>query len=269
MTAVQLLTGRGGWPLNVVCLPNGTPIYGGTYHTRAQWIQILERVRERYENNPEQLENLSKKVAEGIAAVNVIDIPENPKPFDETFFEKPIRQWEKNFDLIYGGEIGKQKFIRPSKFHFLRQYQELSKNSSINEYIETSLHKIATSGVYDALEGGFFRYSVDPYWKVPHFEKMLYDNAQMVGLYAEAFKNDAKPIYRQRVEETIAFLKNRMAAKGVDSILQLMLTMRQEKVDTMCLLKKKLKKLPLIKLNCSKIIMALTLMILLRRTFLY
>lgn len=214
MTAVQLLTGRGGWPLNVICLPNGTPIYGGTYHTRAQWIQILERVRERYENNPEQLEDLAKKVAEGIAAVNVIELPEDPKPFDETFFEKPVKQWEKNFDLIYGGEIGKQKFIRPSKFHFLRQYHELSKKFSINEYIETSLQKIATSGVYDALEGGFFRYSVDPYWKVPHFEKMLYDNAQMVGLYAEAFKSDANPIYRLRVEETIAFLKNRMAAKG-------------------------------------------------------
>ena len=214
MTAVQLLTGSGGWPLNVICLPNGTPIYGGTYHTKSQWTQILERIQERYTNNPDQLIELGEKVAAGIAAVNVIELPENPRPFNDSFFEKPIKAWKQNFDLVNGGEMRNQKFIRPAKFHFLRQYESLAKEVSLQNYLETSLTKIATSGIYDALEGGFFRYSVDAFWKVPHFEKMLYDNAQAIGLYAEAYKQKPNPLYRERVTETITFLKTRMAAPG-------------------------------------------------------
>ena len=211
MTAVQLLTGRGGWPLNVICLPDGTPIYGGTYHTQTQWKQILERIQERYTNTPEQLLDLAEKVKAGIAAVNLIELPENPKPFTTDFFEKPMATWQQNFDLVYGGELQEQKFIRPAKFHFIRQYQSLSKDSKLQSYLETSLKKIATGGLFDALEGGFFRYSVDPYWKVPHFEKMLYDNAQILGLYAEAFKQSPTPLYKKRVEQTMAFLNQRMA----------------------------------------------------------
>jgi len=213
MTAVQLLTGRGGWPLNVICLPDGTPIYGGTYHTQKQWIQILERVQERYSQNPEQLLALAKKIKAGITAVNLIEVPENPKPFTASFFEKPMASWQHKFDLVYGGELQEQKFIRPAKLHFLRQYQSLAKDARLKSYLENSLKKIATGGLFDALEGGFFRYSVDPYWKVPHFEKMLYDNAQALGLYAEAYKQNPLALYKQTVEETMAFLDQRMASQ--------------------------------------------------------
>lgn len=213
MTAVQLLTGRGGWPLNVICLPDGTPIYGGTYHTQTQWVQILERVQERYSQNPEQLLALAKKIKAGITAVNLIEVPENPKPFTASFFEKPMASWQQKFDLVYGGELQEQKFIRPAKLHFLRQYQSLAKDARLKSYLENSLKKIATGGLFDALEGGFFRYSVDPYWKVPHFEKMLYDNAQALGLYAEAYKQNPLALYKQTVEETMAFLDQRMVSQ--------------------------------------------------------
>lgn len=213
MTAVQLLTGRGGWPLNVICLPDGTPIYGGTYHTQTQWVQILERVQERYSQNPEQLLVLAKKIKAGITAVNLIEVPENPKPFTASFFEKPMASWQQKFDLVYGGELQEQKFIRPAKLHFLRQYQSLAKDARLKSYLENSLKKIATGGLFDALEGGFFRYSVDPYWKVPHFEKMLYDNAQALGLYAEAYKQNPLALYKQTVEETMAFLDQRMVSQ--------------------------------------------------------
>ena len=147
MTAVQLLTGRGGWPLNVICLPDGTPIYGGTYHTQKQWIQILERVQERYSQNPEQLLALAKKIKAGITAVNLIEVPENPKPFTASFFEKPMASWQQKFDLVYGGELQEQKFIRPAKLHFLRQYQSLAKDARLKSYLENSLKKIATGGL--------------------------------------------------------------------------------------------------------------------------
>ena len=212
MTAVQLLTGSGGWPLNAICLPNGKPIYAGTYHTKNEWTQVLENIQKRYEDNPKQLTELADKITEGIQSVNVF-APVEDKPFTTFYLDEPIDNWKQNLDFEYGGEIQDQKFINPVKLDFLRFFQTLKKDSLLREHLDLTLNKISRSGIYDALEGGFFRYCVDPYWEVPHFEKMLYDNAQVIGIFADAYKQDSNPIYKDVVVKTISFLKKRMAAE--------------------------------------------------------
>jgi uncharacterized protein len=212
MTAVQLLTGGGGWPLNAICLPNGKPIYAGTYHTKKQWIGILEKIQKRYESDPKQLSELAEKIAEGIQSVNIIVTPEETKPFNNSFLVDLVEDWKQNLDFDYGGEIQDQKFINPVKLDFLRVFKTTTKDSLLEKHLYLTLDKISSGGIYDALEGGFFRYSVDPYWNVPHFEKMLYDNAQNIGTFADAYKENPKPIYKDIVYETISFLKNRMSA---------------------------------------------------------
>jgi uncharacterized protein YyaL (SSP411 family) len=213
MTAVQLLTGSGGWPLNAICLPNGKPIYAGTYHTKNEWTQVLQNIQKRYEENPKQLFELADKITEGIQSVNVF-APAEDKPFTTFYLDKPIDNWKQNLDFEYGGEIQDQKFINPVKMDFLRVFQTLTKDSLLNEHLSLTLNKISRSGIYDALEGGFFRYCVDPYWEVPHFEKMLYDNAQVIGMFADAYKQNSNPIYKDVVVKTISFLKKKMAAEN-------------------------------------------------------
>ena len=214
MTALQLLTGSGGWPLNAICLPNGKPIYAGTYHTKKQWMQILENIQKRYESDPDQLSELAEKIAEGIQSVNIIVPPEETKPFNNSFLDDPVKDWKQNLDFNYGGEIQEKKFINPVKLDFLRVFKTTTKDSLLEKYLNLTLDKISSGGIYDALEGGFFRYSVDPYWNLPHFEKMLYDNAQNIGTFSDAYKENPKPIYKDIVYETISFLKKRMAANN-------------------------------------------------------
>ena len=118
--------------------------------------------------------------------------------------------WSKSWDNINGGEIQNQKFIIPVKFNYILQFQKLNKNEKISDYFEKSLLNISLSGIVDHLEGGFYRYTVDPEWKIPHFEKMLYDNAQLLTLYSNAYKEYKNPQFKSTVNKTFSFLQNRM-----------------------------------------------------------
>jgi uncharacterized protein YyaL (SSP411 family) len=111
---------------------------------------------------------------------------------------------------INGGEQQNQKFITPVKFNYIQQYHYLNKDKKIGEYLDQTLEKIALSGIVDHLEGGFYRYTVDPEWKIPHFEKMLYDNAQLLTLFSNAYKEFKKPLFKSTVYSIFDFLNNRM-----------------------------------------------------------
>ena len=210
MTALQLMTGSGGWPLNVICLPDGRPVYAGSYHTQSQWIDVLTKIQSIYEESPEKLYTLADSVAKGIRSANTISAPQESKDFDKKLFDSPMNQWEKRLDFDYGGEKQEQKFINPVKLNFLNEYQAVSKHPKLREYIDLSLLKIATGGIYDPIDGGVFRYTIDSKWEKPHFEKMLYDNAQCIALYAEAYKQHPEPLYKEVIDETIAFLRQKM-----------------------------------------------------------
>ena len=210
MTATQMMTGGGGWPLNVVCLPDGRPIYGGTYHNKKQWLEVLEKIQKLYKNNKEELFVFAEKIEKGIQEVNRFGYTEDPPPFESKILKNEMEIWSKSWDNIYGGESQNQKFIVPVKFNYIQQFQHLNKDEKISDYFQESLKKISLSGIVDHLEGGFYRYTVDPEWKIPHFEKMLYDNAQILTLYSNAYKEFKNPLFKSTVDKTFSFLQNRM-----------------------------------------------------------
>lgn len=210
MTAVQLMTGSGGWPLNVILLPNGKPLYGGTYHTKSQWLKVLAEINNKYRKDKKEAEEFANKVAQGISEVNYI-----PKITEETdlkpeLLTQAVNTWKKQWDMEWGGNLGKQKFIIPVNLNFLLDYAALSEDLETDVFVENTLNKVLQGGIYDHIGGGFFRYSTDPTWKVPHFEKMLYDNAQLLSLYSKAYTIYKEPEYKRIVLETIEFLDREM-----------------------------------------------------------
>ena len=210
MTATQMMTGRGGWPLNVVCLPDGRPVYGGTYHTKEQWLEVLGKIQKVYENDKKQLYGIAEKVEKGIQEVNRFEYTEEEADFKPQLLQNEMKIWTSQWDMINGGEKQNQKFITPTKFNYILQYQNLNEDTIIKAYLKNTLENIANSGIVDHLEGGFYRYTVDPEWKIPHFEKMLYDNAQLLSLYANAYKEFKTPLFKSTVYKTFDFLQKRM-----------------------------------------------------------
>jgi len=210
MTATQMMTGRGGWPLNVVCLPDGRPIYGGTYHTKEQWLEVLGKIQKVYKNDKKKLYGIAEKVEKGIQEVNRFEYTEEEADFKPQLLQNEIKIWTSQWDMINGGEKQNQKFITPTKFNYIQQYQHLNEDTKIKAYFKNTLENIANSGIVDHLEGGFYRYTVDPEWKIPHFEKMLYDNAQLLSLYANAYKELKTPLFKSTVYKTFDFLQKRM-----------------------------------------------------------
>lgn len=210
MTAVQLISGNGGWPLNVIVLPNGKPLYGGTYHTNAQWIQVLKKINQLYKDDPNKANEYADMVAKGVQDVNLVEATEGSVGMTIEALNDGITQWKPNWDLKWGGNTGREKFMLPGTIDFLLDYSTLSNDESTRSYVKTTLDQMANGGIYDHVTGGFYRYSTDPQWHIPHFEKMLYDNAQLISLYSKAYTSFKNPSYKQIAEETIAFLQNEM-----------------------------------------------------------
>ena len=215
MSAVQLMTGSGGWPLNVVTLPDGRPIWGGTYFTKDQWIGALNQISELYEKDPDRLITYADQLEEGIKSLDLIELNNSQAKFSMNSLENLVNIWSDKFDIDYGGNVGAPKFMMPSNLHFLLKYAYQTENEKILEHVNNSLIKIAYGGVYDHIGGGFSRYAVDEKWHIPHFEKMLYDNAQLISLYSDAYKLTKNKLYKDVVYQTIDFAnKNFKDSKG-------------------------------------------------------
>jgi hypothetical protein len=210
MTAVQLLTGRGGWPLNCIALPDGRPIWGGTYFPKDSWVEALEAVSGFYAENPEKTEEYAAKMHRGIEQNALISVSNGQANSDPLLLPALLSKWGNQFDTKNGGTKGAPKFMLPNNWQFLLRSGYQFQDKKISDQVKLTLQKMAFGGLYDQIGGGFARYSTDEIWKVPHFEKMLYDNAQLLGLYANAFKTDPNPIYRQVIEETVVFLKREL-----------------------------------------------------------
>ncbi len=210
MTALQLFGKNPGWPLNVITLPNGKPLYGGTYHTKAQWNEALSEISRLFNENPEKAYEYGDQVAEGIQEANIIEPAVDHKGITKEILQDNIEKWRVNWDLEWGGDLVNQKFMFPSRLDFLMDYAVVTEDKAMKVHVKKTLDKMLLGGVYDHAAGGFFRYSTDKYWKVPHFEKMLYDNAQLIGLYAKAYKAFKDPAYENLVMETANFLKREM-----------------------------------------------------------
>lgn len=209
-TAAQLQGQNGGWPLNAITLPNGKPLYLGTYHTKDQWMQVLTNVNKQFSEDPKKAGQYADRLAAGIEATNVFTPSSEFELLTRETLETATNTWKQNWDLVLGGDKGQQKFPVPNSLDFLLDYGQVTQDQETVDHVQKTLDKMADGGIYDHLGGGFFRYSTDPQWKVPHFEKMLYDNAQLIGLYSKAYKLFQEPRYKDVVFETIAFLNREM-----------------------------------------------------------
>ena len=212
MMAVQLMTGSGGWPLNCICLPDQRPIYGGTYFKKDDWTNILINVADLWENEPEKAEQYAERLTDGIRSAEKVIPNIQTQPYNAEDLKDIVIPWKGTFDLSDGGYNRAPKFPLPNNWQFLLRYGHLMNNQVIQGAALTTLERMALGGIYDQLGGGFARYSVDAKWHVPHFEKMLYDNAQLVSLYTEAYQYSGNVIFKEVAEETIQWLERDMTS---------------------------------------------------------
>lgn len=212
MNAVQLIIGRGGWPLNCIALADGRPIYGGTYFPKDQWIEMLTQVLNFAKQNPEKLEEQAKALTEGVKSSEQIYANPEIEIFELNDLNTLFSTWKRTIDFSNGGHKGAPKFPIPIGYQFLLHYNYLTNDKDALKAVTITLNKMADGGIYDQIGGGFSRYSVDAHWKVPHFEKMLYDNAQLVGLYSAAFQQSKDPKYKIIVSETLEFIERELTS---------------------------------------------------------
>ncbi|MEZ4875650.1 MAG: thioredoxin domain-containing protein [Flavobacteriaceae bacterium] len=213
INAVQLMTGNAGWPLNAITLPDGRPVYGGTYFRKEDWIAVLEQMQQLYETEPQKLIDYATQLEEGIKSFDLIQFNSSDIDFSKQNLQPIVEKWRYSLDTLYGGSRGAPKFMMPNQLSFLLRYAQKSQDASLQNYVAKTLEKMAYGGLYDQVNGGFSRYSTDEKWHVPHFEKMLYDNAQLVSLYSEAYAQNKNHLYKTIVEETLSFIETEMTHK--------------------------------------------------------
>ena len=214
MSALQIMTGQGGWPLNIVALPDGRPVWGATYLPKKKWMGSLHQLTDLYKKAPEHMEDYAQKLSLGMEQLNnLVTTEDEEQEFSSTFLEETITSWQSKFDLKNGGFRGAPKFMMPNNLSFLLRYSFQLQQKEILDFVEFSLEKMAQGGIYDALGGGFSRYSVDERWHIPHFEKMLYDNAQLIELYSEAYAVFKNEKFKKVVEESLQFIQRELTAQ--------------------------------------------------------
>ena len=248
MSAVQLMTQQGGWPLHCVTLPDGRPIWGGTYFKKGHWMQALERLNHLHDCSPQEMENYAAQLTEAVQSLEAASSPPSPWPNAQTAEEdlsaqlkvvghqmvRSVRSWANHWDPIFGGTTGSPKFVLPVQLDFLDRWADVAlwlektatlaeglaqpgsnadtdMESAAIEHLTKTLRAVERGGLHDHVSGGFARYSVDGRWHVPHFEKMLYDNAQLLGTYALAWKRDKHPALAHAVRRTAHFLMQDMS----------------------------------------------------------
>ena len=214
MTACHLATGRNcGWPLNAFALPDGRPVWAGTYFPKTEWVNVLEYFIKTKEEEADKLDTYAEQLLSGIQQSGQISFNESDQIFTADNLADITKKFLKNIDFKKGGRKGAPKFPMPNNYQFLLQEYYQTGNERALEAVTTTLDNMANGGIYDHLGGGFARYSTDDKWKVPHFEKMLYDNSQLVSLYAQAYQVTKNPLYQQVVEETLAFVERELMDK--------------------------------------------------------
>jgi uncharacterized protein YyaL (SSP411 family) len=217
MAAVSALTGRGGWPLSVFLLPDGTPFYGGTYFPPEEkaarygmpgFRTVLGRIAEAYHHRKSDLASSGRELCERIERHAAI--PATLRPPDPDLINTAVSEMKRSHDPKHGGFGGAPKFPQPMALEFLLRHHHVTGDAESLAIVERTLDGMARGGVYDQLGGGFHRYSTDDQWQVPHFEKMLYDNALLAVVFTEAFQVTGRPLYGRIAIETLDWLLREM-----------------------------------------------------------
>lgn len=217
MEAVQALTGHGGWPMTVFMLPDGRPFYGGTYypkeprHGMPAFKQVLMSLRDAYDNRRQDVETQADNIKDALKR-DALGIGGQDSALNSNLLDAAIGKMAVNFDKMHGGFGGAPKFPQPMNLEFtLRSYLR-TENEDLLHIVTHTLQKMAKGGMYDQIGGGFARYSVDAIWLVPHFEKMLYDNAQLSRMYLHAWQATGDDFYKTIAEEIYDYILREMTA---------------------------------------------------------
>ncbi|MBC7418539.1 MAG: thioredoxin domain-containing protein, partial [Pedobacter sp.] len=206
----------GGWPLNCICLPDQRPVYGGTYFRTADWVNVLTNVANLWANEPEKALEYADRLTAGIRESEKIVTSTSDSLFTTAQLTEIVKPWKKHFDMEFGGYNRAPKFPLPNNWLFLLRYGVLAKDKACYAAVQFTLEEMAKGGIYDQIAGGFARYSVDDKWHVPHFEKMLYDNAQLISLYLEAYQSSKNESFKQVAKTSIQWVFNEMtSAEGM------------------------------------------------------
>jgi len=216
MDAAQIINRQAGWPLNAFALPDGSPFFAGTYFPKESWLEVMEKIAEVYSHSPEKIQETADQIKQGLNSINIDRFKssgEKNLQFDFSRYQDIGENWSNYVDFRFGGFKRAPKFPFPAFWSFLLQYQHLVNDQDALLATLNTLEQMSEGGIYDHLAGGFARYSVDEYWKVPHFEKMLYDNAQLISLLASAYKITHRDSYKKTIEQTIDFLDLELKAE--------------------------------------------------------
>lgn len=212
MDAVQAMGQNGGWPLNVFLTPDQKPFYGGTYFPPNGWAKLLGNISEAFKEKRTEINQSADQLANALSTSELIkyELKETESAFEQEALDTMFSKLTVRFDREKGGMNKAPKFPMPSNWLFLLRYHQLTAEPDALKQLELTLDEIANGGIYDQAGGGFARYSVDAEWLVPHFEKMLYDNGQLLSLYSEAYKVTGKELYKQVVFQTVDWLAREM-----------------------------------------------------------
>lgn len=214
LNAAMLTSGRGGWPLNAITTSDGSPIVAATYFPKEDWVDLLNNVVKLKTENPTQLMDMASRVTVGIADMGKSPLlPEAPAT-DMATPEDAAKSILSSLDPQWGGFRGSPKFPMPDVHRFLLAEADITGDEYALQAVKVTLDGMAKGGIYDHVGGGFARYSTDSIWHVPHFEKMLYDNAQLLSLYSEAYRVTGDEAYRTIVSESVGFLQREMTDKS-------------------------------------------------------
>jgi uncharacterized protein YyaL (SSP411 family) len=216
MDAVQAMTGQGGWPMTVFLTPSGEPFFGGTYFPAREgrgmpsFPRVLEGVQKAYRERKAEIGKAAAEMAQYIRASSQLP-PSRSEPGLE-LLDDAARLLHRDFDPVHGGTYGAPKFPQPMNIEFLLKQHHRTGDRALLEAALTTLQKMARGGIYDQVGGGFHRYSVDEVWLVPHFEKMLYDNALLARAYLAAYQLTGEVFYRRITEETLDYVLREMTS---------------------------------------------------------
>ncbi|MTI30830.1 thioredoxin domain-containing protein [Xanthovirga aplysinae] len=213
MNAVQTMGLAGGWPLNVFLTPDQKPFYGGTYFPNKGWAELLQNVQAAYKQNRDKLEESAEKFTEALqlSETSRYNLHTKSKKFSKEVLDQIYQTISPKIDNLKGGMDKAPKFPMPCIWQFLLKYYHISADEKCKQEVKITLDHMARGGIYDQIGGGFARYSVDNNWHVPHFEKMLYDNGQLISLYSEAYSLSKEVQYKEIVYGTIDFIDREMS----------------------------------------------------------
>ena len=206
MKSLVLMTGSGGWPMNIIALPDGSPIWGGTYLPKTNWMNVLVQIDELFKKRFNDVQDYANKLKKGLQQENIIQV----KLESEELFEKIRETSSSSFeftDKTNGGLKTSQKFHLPSMLNFFLRAGYQFEEKKYHNHVNLTLKNIAFGGINDHVGGGLHRYTVDSIWHVPHFEKMLYDNAQMLSVFSKAYKSNNDLLYKDQLEKIFNFIQ--------------------------------------------------------------